>query len=71
MALIDGKANALETNLVEQFAQALEASALEVKGLRHVLKGEILQLRLDLVRRFWLRDKVKEIWNTGTNRPDG
>lgn len=64
MSLIDGKANAQETNLVEQFAQALEVSALEVKGLRHVLKGEILQLRLDLVRRFWLRDKVKEIWNT-------
>ena len=64
MSLIDGKANAQETNLVEQFAQALEVRALEVKGLRHVLKGEILQLRLDLVRRFWLRDKVKEIWNT-------
>lgn len=46
MSLIDGKANAQETNLVEQFAQALEVSALEVKGLRHVLKGEILQLRL-------------------------
>jgi len=55
MSLIDGKANAQETNLVEQFAQALEVNALEVKGLRHVLKGEILQLRLDLVRRFWLR----------------
>lgn len=64
MSLIDGKANAQETDLVEQFAQALEVSAPEVKDLRHVLKGEILQLRLDLVRRFWLRDKVKEIWNT-------
>jgi tellurite resistance protein len=64
MSLIDGKANAQETDLVEQFAQALEVSAPEVKDLRHVLKGEILQLRLDLVRRFWLRPKVNEIWNT-------
>ena len=64
VSLIDGKANAQETDLVEEFAQALEVSAPEVKDLRHVLKGEILQLRLDLVRRFWLRDKVKEIWNT-------
>ena len=64
MSLIDGKANAQETDLVEQFAQALEVSAPELKDLRHVLNGEILQLRLDLVRRFWLRDKVKEIWNT-------
>jgi len=64
MSLIDGKANAQETNLVEEFAQSLEVSAPEVKDLRHVLKGEIFQLRLDLARRFWLRDKVKEIWNT-------
>jgi tellurite resistance protein len=64
MSLIDGKANAQETDLVERFAQALEVSAPEVKDLRHVLKGEILQLRLDLVRRFWLRPKVNEIWNT-------
>jgi len=64
MSLIDGNPNARETELVEQFAQALEVSALEVKDLRHVLNGEMFQLRLDLVRRFWLRDKVKEIWNT-------
>jgi hypothetical protein len=63
MSLIDGTANARETDLVEQFAQALEVSAIEVKDLRHVLNGEILQLRLDLVRRFWLRSKVNEIWN--------
>ncbi|MBH0177783.1 MAG: TerB family tellurite resistance protein [Nitrospira sp.] len=63
MSLIDGKPNAQETDLVEQFAQALEVSVPEVKNLRHVLKGEILQLRLDLVRRVWLRPKVKEIWN--------
>ena len=64
MSLIDGKANAQETDLVEQFARALEVSAPEVKGLRHVLNREILQLRLDLARRSWLRDKVKDIWNT-------
>ncbi len=64
MSLIDGKANAQETDLVEQFAQALEVGAPEVQGLRHVLKGEIFQLRLDLARRFWLRNKVNEIWNT-------
>jgi tellurite resistance protein len=64
MSLIDGKANAQEANLVEEFAQALEVSAPEVQGLRHVLKGEIFRLRLDLARRFWLRNKVNEIWNT-------
>ena len=63
MTLIDGKAGPTETAYVEQFAQALEVDAPEVKNLQHVLKGEILQLRLDLVRRFWLRQKVAEVWN--------
>ena len=63
VSLIDGKPNAQETDLVEGFAQALEISDPEVKSLRHVLNGGIFQLRLDLVRRVWLRPKVKEIWN--------
>jgi hypothetical protein len=63
MSLIDGNANAQETDLVEQFSQTLEVSSPEVKGLRHVLNGEIFQLRLDLARRIWLRPKVEEIWN--------
>lgn len=63
MTLIDGKASPNETAHVEQFAQALEVDPPEVKNLRHVLKGEILQLRLDLVRRFWLRQKVTDVWN--------
>lgn len=62
MSLIDGKASAQETDLVEQYAQALGVNAPEVKNLRHVLNREIVQLRLDLVRRVWLRPKVKEIW---------
>ena len=63
VSLIDGKPDRQETALVEQFAQALEIDAPEVRNLRHVLNGEILQLRLDLVRRFWLRPKVEAIWN--------
>jgi uncharacterized tellurite resistance protein B-like protein len=63
MALIDEKTSRDEIDHVEQFAQALDVAAPEVTNLRHVLKGEILQLRLDLVRRFWLRPKVKEIWS--------
>lgn len=62
MSMIDQKPSPQETDLVEQFAQALEVSVPEVKDLRHVLKGEIFRLRLDLARRIWLRDKVREIW---------
>jgi hypothetical protein len=63
MSLIDQEASQQETDLVEQYAQALEVSIPEVKDLRYLLKGEILKLRLDLARRFWLREKVIGIWN--------
>jgi len=63
VSLIDGKPDEAEVNLVEQFAQELEVSDLEIKNLRHVLNREIVQLRLDLVRRFWLRPKINELWN--------
>jgi tellurite resistance protein len=64
VSLIDGKANARETEAVEQFARALGVDAPEVRDLRYLLNGEMLRLRLDLGRRFWLREKVKEIWKT-------
>ncbi len=63
MSLIDGTASREEADLVEQFAAALEVHAPEVANLRHVLNRDILQLRLDLVRRVWLRPKVRDIWN--------
>ena len=64
VSLIDGTANGRETEAVERFAQALEVDAPEVRDLRYLLNGEMLRLRLDLARRFWLREKVKEIWQT-------
>ena len=64
MSLIDREASPQETDLVEQFAQALDVSISEVKDLRYLLRGEILRLRLDLARRFWLKEKVIGIWNS-------
>ena len=62
ISLIDGKANVRETEAVEQFARALQVDAPEVRDLRYLINGEMLRLRLDLARRFWLREKVKDIW---------
>ena len=64
MSLIDREVSPQEATLVEQFAEVLQVSVPEVADLRHVLKREIFHLRLDLVRRFWLREKVVEIWDT-------
>lgn len=63
MSLIDQVVSSQEADLVEQFTQALEVNIPEVKDLRYLLEREILQLRLDLARRFWLREKVIGIWN--------
>ena len=63
MSLIDREASSQEADLIEQFTQALEVNIPEVKDLRYLLKREILQLRLDLARRFWLREKVIGVWN--------
>lgn len=63
MSLIDEKAHAQETDLIEEFAQALQVSIPEVRNLRQVVDGDMIQLRLDMVRRFWLKEKVVEIWN--------
>ena len=62
VSLIDGKANVRQTETVEQFAHAMEVDAPEVQDLRYLINGEMLRLRLDLARRFWLREKVKAIW---------
>lgn len=62
MSLIDRKASSQEAALLEEFAKALEVTAPEVKDLRHMVNREIVQLRFDLTRRFWLREKVREIW---------
>ena len=63
ISMIDQQPTEKEADLVEHFAQALEVGLPEVKDLRHLLKGHIFQLRLDMARRFWLREKVGEIWD--------
>src|SRR5689334_24815 len=64
VSLIDGTTNQRETEVIERFAEAFDVDAPEVRDLRYLLNGEMLRLRLDLARRFWLREKVKEIWRT-------
>ena len=46
VSLIDGKADVRETEAVEQFAQALQVDAPEVRDLRYLINGEMLRLRL-------------------------
>src|SRR5690349_19986147 len=45
ISLIDGKANAQETEAVEQFALALEVDTPDVQDHRYLLNGEMLPLR--------------------------
>lgn len=64
ISLIDQNIDPQETTLIEQFAEALDVTIPEVRDLRYLLNKEILHLRLDMARRFWLREKVIGIWNS-------
>jgi hypothetical protein len=62
MSLIDRVPGAAEATAVEQFAAALDVSLPELRDLRLALAGDVLRLRLDIGRRFWAADKVRELW---------
>jgi len=64
MSLIDQELSSVESERIEAFARALDVDIPEIKDLRYMLKREILHLRLDLARRFWLKEKVIGVWNT-------
>lgn len=63
MSMIDQEATAEETSLIEKYAQALEVPQDNVRNLRQLAEQELFTLRFDLLRRFWVIDKFKEIWH--------
>jgi len=60
VSLIDGEANETELGLLEAFAFALEVEEKSVESFRRLVRRQSLALRVDLVRRFWAIDKLRE-----------
>jgi hypothetical protein len=59
-SLIDGEATTLEADTVDAFARALGVEEKAVANLRQVARHEHLSLRIDVVRRFWAIEKLRE-----------
>jgi ubiquinone biosynthesis protein Coq4 len=63
MTVIDGDAGADELALVESFAAALGIDDHSVRNLERVIEGDLLRLRVDIVRRsVFARQMMRELW---------
>jgi hypothetical protein len=60
VSFIDGEASPKESALVEAFAQALGVSTPDLKALRHLANKQLLLARVDIMRRFFGAEKLKE-----------
>src|SRR5262249_3416420 len=60
MALLDGVADRAEVQRVSEFAKALGVTERAVRNLRQLSRNRKLRLRLDIMRRFWAIDKLRE-----------
>jgi len=61
LSMIDGEASGDEVTSIERFASALEVSSHHLATLRKVAEGQVFGVRLDLGRRFWVREKIENL----------
>lgn len=59
LSMIDGEATHDEVTTIESFAAALGVSSHHLVTLRKVAEGQVFGVRLDLGRRFWVREKIE------------
>lgn len=64
-AAIDESPSAAELEVIQRFAAALDVEVAELAGLRKLIAGELISVRIDVLRRFWVRDKMKEEFRRG------
>ncbi|MCB9743407.1 MAG: hypothetical protein H6740_12465 [Alphaproteobacteria bacterium] len=65
ISLLDEEGTLEEAELVERFAEALAVSPAELGNLRQIAEGDMLHLQLDVARRVWLLDHLKQKWAQG------
>jgi hypothetical protein len=59
-ALIDGEATEQDARLIDAFAYALEVEEKAVRNLYQLARRQHMELRIDVLRRFWAIDKLRE-----------
>lgn len=58
LSMIDGEATRDEVAVIERFAGALAVTTHHLDTLRKLAEGQVFSVRLDLGRRFWVREKI-------------
>ena len=65
MAMVDEEASTQEFELLASFADALGIDRRDLEIFGRLARKESIRLAFDLVRRFWLRDKIAERLHQG------
>ena len=60
MSMADGEASEAEADVVEGYREALGVDMHEVQTFRKLSEGHLMSARLDVVRRFWARERILE-----------
>ena len=59
-SMADAEASPVEAGEIERFAEALDVEMPYVKDLRRLTDGQLMMMRIDLMRRVWPREKIME-----------
>lgn len=65
LSLVDEQVDTAELSLIESFAAALRVTPDEVRNYRQLAEAQTLALRVDVGRRVWFMDRLKQAWNDG------
>ena len=60
LSMADGEASKEEADAVEAFRDALRVDMHEVQTFRKLAEGHLMSARLDVIRRFWARERIIE-----------
>ncbi|MCB9741531.1 MAG: hypothetical protein H6740_02885 [Alphaproteobacteria bacterium] len=65
ISLLDEEGTLEEAERVEAFAAALGVAPAELRNLRQIAEGDLLRFHLDVARRVWIVEHLKERWAAG------
>jgi len=65
MSLLDEEGSLEDAVFAERYAAALGVAPNELRNLRQIADGDLLRLKLDVARRVWLVEHLKESWQRG------
>lgn len=65
MSLLDEEGSQEDAALAERYAAALGVEPAELGHLRQISDGNLTRLKLDVARRVWLVEHLRDAWNRG------